>query len=120
MTTDHRTIEVGSNVTSIAAQRARRRARLEHLLDLRERLAVIAAERRSHNLDDAWEHELELYRVEQVIADGWPRVYVERFPVWMEHEHAVEHPTGVLTDRCGICAGIAGAGGLNLHPPLAG
>ena len=96
-----------------------RRRRLEGLLLTRSHLATMAAQQRSHGLDDAQESfNLQLV-VETTIRDEFPEEYEQYFPNWLTNEVASEHPTGVLTADCGICRSIAAATRINLDPPEA-
>lgn len=95
------------------------RDRLDQLLFTRSHLATMAAQQRSHNMDDAHESFLTLCAVESTIRDEFPREYESSFARWLVTEVADEHPVGVLTPDCGICASIASYCGVNLLPPEA-
>ena len=107
-------------VVNLDARRASRDPRLMHLLELRHRLALNAAERRSHALPDAIEHDLELFRVERLIAEGWPEVYLANYDDWLRTEHQHEHPADILVAGCGLCTVTAAAAGVNLQLPDVG
>lgn len=106
-----------SEVTKFDA--LKRRKWLEQLLSTRRHLADIAAQQRSHGLEDAEESfNLQLV-VESTIREEFPNAYEEHFSSWLERDGVGEHPRGVLTADCGICRSIAGARGLNLERPEA-
>lgn len=98
---------------------ARRRARLDRLLDIRFRLAAVAAERRSHGLEDAGDTYLQQLAVESTIDDEFPDEYVERFADWVDQECRLSHDPNWLNEECGICQAIAQRAGLNISPPEA-
>lgn len=85
----------------------KRRRRLENLLYTRSRLAVLAAEHRSHRLDDA----IELYTLqletEQVIADEFPEALEAHIAKWADYEAAAEHHPEVTRVGCSICEAIS-------------
>lgn len=97
----------------------RRRRRLEHLLDVRSRLATLAVERRSHRLDDANDTFGQQLAVESAISDEFPDMYVERLGDWARHEAELEHEPPQMVANCGICQAIASRSGINLTPPEA-
>ena len=89
----------------------KRRRRLENLLYTRGRVAVLAAEHRSHGLDDAVElYQLQL-ETEQVIADEFPAEFEDHLPGWADFEAAAEHHPSVTSGACSICAAIANHNG---------
>lgn len=95
----------------------KRRRRLENLLYTRRRIAMLAAEHRSHRLDDAvelWQLQLE---VEQVLADEFPQLVDELHSSWFEEDCRYEHHPEVLVRDCSICQAIAARSGVNLEPP---
>lgn len=95
----------------------KRRRRLDHLLSTRHHLAVMAAQQRSHGLEEADESFGLQLAVESTLRDEYPDESERLFGTWLETDVAYEHPTGVLTAECGICRSIATAHGLNLVPP---
>ena len=97
----------------------KRRRRLSNLLSTRQHLATMAAQQRSHGLDDAEESFNLQLATETTIRDEFLDDYEDLFTTWLEQDVAGEHPTGVLTADCGICRSIATAHGLNLLPPEA-
>lgn len=88
-TTDHQSPMSGGFpvVRELDAVRARRR--LEHLPDLRARLAALAAERLSHGLDDAMDIYGQQLAVEHAIDQEYPEIHAERFPRWVEQDLAL-------------------------------
>ena len=97
----------------------RRRRHLERLLDTRSALAALAAERRSHNLDDAGETFGLLLSVEAELQHEFPDVHEARFPHWVTQDAVLEHPAGTLSPDCGICRTLAVSRQINLTPPEA-
>lgn len=97
----------------------RRRRRLEHLLDLRSRLAVLAAERRAHDLDDAIDTFGQQLAVESALSEEFPDTYAERLGDWARQDAELDHRPTQLSADCGICQAIATRGGVNLTPPEA-
>jgi len=97
----------------------RRRKRLYALEATRSHLATMAAQQRSHGLDDAEESFALQLSLETTIRDEFADEYESLFPTWLENDAAAEHPSGVLTAACGICRSIATAHGINLVPPEA-
>lgn len=89
-----------------------RRARLDLLLDVRWRLARLAVERRSHNLDDAIDVFLDQMHVEGTIDAEFPGVVDERFGDWLEADMSFQHDASVLHPECGICQGMAKRSGI--------
>lgn len=103
----------------VAFDTIKRRDRLDRLLFTRSHLATMAAQQRSHDMDEAHESFLTLCAVESQIRDEFPAEYESSFARWLVTEVADEHPVGVLTPDCGICASIASYCGVNLLPPEA-
>ena len=121
-TTDHRNAETSPTRVEggvIRIDALQRRRRLDGLLSTRRHLATMAAQQRSHGLDDAQESFNLQFVVESTIRDEFPEEYEEYFPNWLTDEIASEHPSGVLTAECGICRSIAAASQINLTPPEA-
>lgn len=106
-------------VGSIAVDPRQRRARLDTLLDVRSRLARLAAERRSHNLDDAIDMFLEQMHVEATLDREFPGLVDERFADWLEADARLEHDADFFHPECGICQAIAQRAGLTFPPPFA-
>lgn len=97
----------------------KRRKRLNALEATRSHLATMAAQQRSHGLDDAVDSFNLQLSIETTIRDEFPDEYEALFPGWVQGDVAAEHPKGVLTADCGICRSVASAHGLNLLPPEA-
>ena len=123
-TTDHPTIRPdepvdGRDRTVVQFDALKRRKRLGALLSTRSHLASMAAQQRSHGLDDAVESFTLQMCVETTIRDEFPEEYEANFAAWLEADIVGEHPRQVLTAGCGICRSIATAHGINLLPPEA-
>lgn len=123
-TIDHQNSAKGSKTDRDGARvlplnALKRRQRLEGLFATRSHLAAIAAQQRSHGLDDAEESFSLQMVVESTIRDEFPQEYEANFALWLEADVEGEHPTGVLTANCGICRSIATSHGLNFEPPEA-
>ncbi|WP_345502993.1 hypothetical protein [Pedococcus ginsenosidimutans] len=108
---------VGQGVSSLGA--FKRRKRLHALEATRSHLASMAAQQRSHGLEDAEESFSLQLIVEAAIRDEFSAEFEELFPGWLENDNELEHPTGTLTAGCGICRSIAAATRINLDPPEA-
>ncbi|WP_344192681.1 hypothetical protein [Pedococcus aerophilus] len=108
-----------TNSTTGLLDERRRRRRLEHLLDLRWRLATLAVERRSHGLDDANDTFGQQLAVEIALSEEFPDIYVERLGDWARQEAELEHQPPQMSAECGICQAIASRSGVNLTPPEA-
>ena len=85
----------------------KRRRRLENLLYTRKRVSQLAAEYRSHGLDDHVELYLLQLEVEQVLADEFPDAYEHHIACWAEEEAAAEHHPMVTVETCSLCHAIA-------------
>jgi len=85
----------------------KRRRRLENLLYTRKRVAQLAAEYRSHGLDDAVEAYMLQLEVEQVLADEFPSDFEAHCGSWAEEEGAAEHHPLVTSETCTLCRAIA-------------
>lgn len=85
----------------------RERKRLAVLLDRRERLARIAAEREAHELPDAEEYRHELAVVEQAIGHCAPDLYDEQLNEWVRLDAARIHVADQPSSECGICRSLA-------------
>src|SRR5690349_15197897 len=90
----------------IELDEVKRRRRLQNLLYTRTRVSQLAAEHRSHGLDDA----IELYalqlEVEQVLADEFPSAFEEHISSWAEQEALAEHHPRVVAETCSLCQAI--------------
>lgn len=98
---------------------ARRRARLEGLLDIRSRLSTLSVERRSHGLEDAMETFGQQMAVEAILDQEFPEVFLERLGAWVTAEAQLEHDNDRMHPECGICQAIAQRAGINVEPPEA-
>jgi hypothetical protein len=109
MPTHHRTEGVPSQRqhVSLAERHRRKREQLELLLDARNRLAIVATERRSHDLPGCWEDVRLLYLVEQIIERHWPDLFAERLEDWTAADDTLLHSPRRLHPECGICQAIA-------------
>lgn len=96
-----------------------RRARLDRLLEVRWRLARVAVERRSHNLDDAIDVFMDQMHVEATIDGEFPGVVDEKFTDWLEADTRLQHDASFLHPECGICQGIAHRAGITFPPGYA-
>jgi hypothetical protein len=118
---DHRTDTVsnpgGASTTVVAFEVMKKRKRLNRLEATRRHLATMAAQQRSHGLDDAEESFALQASIETTIRDEFPSEYESLFPIWLTADLEAEHPRGVLTADCGICRSIATSQGVNLVPP---
>jgi len=103
----------------VAFDAIKRRDRLKRLLSTRSHLATMAAQQRSHDMNDAQETFMTLCAVESTIRQEFPVEFENSFARWLTTEVADEHPDGVLTPACGICCSIAQYSGINLVPPEA-
>lgn len=115
MSTTHREMAAGRN----DLVQIKRRRRLENLLYTRRRLTQLAAEHRSHQLDDA----IELYQLqletEQVIADEFPDEFEARVGSWAEEEATAEHHPSAFSPGCSLCEAVAKADMGWFRPPRA-
>ena len=102
---------------SPTAPSARPDARLTQLLELRDLLGALGAERRSHRLSDAWQVAHELHMVEEEIRERSPAAHAEGFPVWVRRDEQRRHAADALEADCGICQAIAVGAGVNLRQP---
>jgi hypothetical protein len=107
-------------VATAASTRLRRRQHLDHLLDVRTRLAESAAFYRAHGLDsDAEDVSMQQYVVEATIGEQFPDVYVQEWPMWVSRDAELAHDAMSLSPTCPICRAIAKRGGVNLTRPEA-
>jgi hypothetical protein len=90
-------------VVHLNERHPQRQAHLQQLLDVRARLAVTAAEQRSHNLPEQDEVTRLLWAVEETIHDSWPRTYYTQFPQWCAEEDKLLHELGGFASACSIC-----------------
>jgi hypothetical protein len=118
MTPTHPSVSDDPKATS-AADELQRRRRRDSLLNLRRSLAVLATERRAHQLDDAWETFDQQLAVEAVIAQDFPRVYRQQLADWATLDNLLDHDPARLSPDCGICRAIADRSGINVEPPAA-
>ena len=95
----------------------KRRNRLDQLLFTRSHLATMAAQQRSHGMDDAQETFMAQCAIESTIREEYPQEFEDSYAHWLTTEVADEHPPGFLTPDCGICCSIAAYSGVNLVPP---
>lgn len=102
MSTNKRAVP-GRNDLAEVKQRRRR----ENLLYTRTRVATLAAEFRSHGLDDALELYLLQLEVEQVIADEFPDEFEALIADWAEKEARAEHHLMSVSPECSLCIAIA-------------
>ena len=88
--------DAGQNEHSdvVAFDPIKRRNRLDQLLFTRSHLASMAAQQRSHAMDEAHESFLTLCAVESQIRDEFPREYESSFARWLVTEVADEHRSG--------------------------
>jgi hypothetical protein len=107
----------GVRSTVVPLEALKRRKRLNRLEATRSHLATMAAQQRSHGLDDATESFNLQVNIETTIRDEFPEEYEELFGTWVAADVAAEHPRGMLNADCGICRSIATAQGVNLMPP---
>jgi hypothetical protein len=97
----------------------KRRRRRENLLYTRRRVAQLAAEYRSHGLEEAVELYLLQLEVEQVIADEFPGDFEHHVGSWAEEEATAEHHPLVRAESCSLCKAIATHDGGDFDTPLA-
>lgn len=120
MTTTHTPQQPSTtNKTAGLLDERRRRRRLEHLLDLRWRLATLAVERRSHGLEDANDTFGQQLAVENALGEEFPDTYIERIGDWARQEAELEHEPPQMSAERGICQAIASRSRVNLTPPEA-
>lgn len=84
----------------------KRRRRCENLLYTHTRVSTLAAEFRSHGLDDALELYLLQLQVEQVIADEFPDEFEALIADWAEAEARAEHHPMSTSPQCSLCVAI--------------
>lgn len=85
----------------------KRRRHLENMLYTHKRVAQLAAEHRSHGLDDSVELYLLQLEVEQVLSDGYPDEFKKHIGSWAEEEARSEHHPQVTAENCSLCEAIA-------------
>lgn len=105
MPTNKQSRTIGGRVADLPE--IKRRRRLENLLYTRKRVSQLAAEYRSHGLDDHIELYLLQLEVEQVLADDFPEAFEERIGDWAEEEVAAEHHPQVTAQTCSLCQAIS-------------
>ncbi|RYP84221.1 hypothetical protein EKO23_16300 [Nocardioides guangzhouensis] len=91
----------------VALAEVKQRRRLENLIYTRRRVAQLAAEHRSHRLDDAVELYVLQLEVETVLADEFPDAFDTHFADWADEEAAAEHHPEATSPTCSICEAIA-------------
>jgi len=96
----------------VAFDAIKRRNRLSQLVDTRRHLATMAAQQRSHGMEDAQESFMTQVTIESIIREEFPEEYENSYA-----EVEGEHPAVFLTAECGICCSIAEYSGVNLVPP---
>lgn len=90
------------------------------LLEVRDRLALYATERESHNLDDAHDAFMAMVAVEDEIAAQAPQVHATFFAAWATAHEASAHEPGESNAQCGICRGANGTPKVESDPaPMA-
>ncbi len=104
-------------VVQLNERHPRRRVHLQRLLDVRARLAVLAAEQRSHDLPEQQEITRLLWAVEETIHGGWPRTYYEQFPQWCADEETLLHEPTRSATSCSVCRAGSPPGSMNHQPP---
>lgn len=118
MSTNKQSRNSGGRVADLPE--VKRRRRLENLLYTRKRVSQLAAEYRSHSLDDHVELYLLQLEVEQVLADEFPDAYEHHVAFWADEEAAAEHHPMVTAETCTLCHAIAlHQGGDDSGAPLA-
>ena len=70
-------------------------------------LVQLAAEYRSHGLDEHVELYLLQLEVEQVLGDEFPDAYDNHVGHWADEEAAAEHHPMVSAETCSLCHAIA-------------
>lgn len=118
MTTTH-TPATGDVRPSFPMDELERRRRRDSLLNTREKLAILAAERHAHRVEDAWDITDQQFAVEAVIGQEFPQVYEEQLADWATLDSRLIHDPNRLSSDCGICQAIARRGGVNIEPPEA-
>lgn len=86
---------------------SKQRRRLENLLHTRRQVSHLAAEYRSHGLEDHIDLYLLQLEIEQVLADDFPQAFQERIGDWADEEAASEHHPMVTAETCRLCQAIA-------------
>ncbi len=102
MSTNKRAVPGRDDLAEVKARRRR-----ENLLYTHTRVAALAAEFRSHGLDDALELYLLQLQVEQVIADEFPDDFEDLIGDWAEAEARAEHHPMSASPDCSLCVAIA-------------
>lgn len=107
----------GRRVTDLPE--VKRRRRLENLLYTRKRVAHLAAEYRSHGLDEYVELYLMQLEVEQVLDDEFPDAYDDHIAEWAVEEVAMAHHPAISAAACSLCRAIDLHHGGDSGAPLA-
>ncbi len=81
----------------------RRRRRLQHLLEVRDKLAVTVAAHEVHHLDDADEATQLLYAVEATMQREFPALYPRLFDTWLARDAGLAHDGTTQVLECPIC-----------------
>ncbi|TWH03136.1 hypothetical protein L615_001200000050 [Nocardioides sp. J9] len=88
------------------AAEVKQRRRLENLLYTRRRLIQLAAEYRSHGLEDHFELYTHQLQVEQVLADEFPAAFDAVVGDWaVEDAETLHHPWS-RESSCSLCRAI--------------
>lgn len=106
MPTIHATRDPGTATADLVTLTGLRlRRHLQHLLEVRDKLAVLSTERFSHNLDDDAETFALMIGVEDEIAALFPEVHNKLFATWITTVAKASHEPGDYNPHCGICRG---------------
>lgn len=88
-------------ITQLDCRRSKQQ--LMELIDRRDRLARVAAERDAHELPDAPEYQYELTVVEDALARRYPDVWEQQFAAWAVRDAQRIHTPDRPSIHCGIC-----------------
>lgn len=80
-----------------------RRRHLKALIEIRDQLARLATERRSHQVDDASDVFALMINVEDEIAALFPDVHAALFPRWITTVAQSSHEVGEYNGFCALC-----------------
>jgi rubrerythrin len=81
----------------------RRQRRLQHLLEMRDRIAVMVASREAHGLDDAEEAAQLMYALEATVQREFPALYPRLFDKWLARDANLAHDGTTRVPQCPIC-----------------
>jgi len=81
----------------------RRRRRLLHLLEMRDRIAVMVASHEAHGLDDAEEAAQLMYALEATVQREFPALYPRLFDKWLARDASLAHDGTTRAPQCPIC-----------------